>query len=363
MPVKNTLPAAVNEMDFMSERISALVNLTESGDPLISAYFDLCQSKEHLQSKFSHWAIAARVTLNRTERAAFDDAHRDVVNAISEEWPEETRGLAVFSRRGNSQVHMVIPFGALLDTHFDVSSMPSIFPLVQLKDRFNRFVVAIATEDVSRIFEVTLGAVSEAILARRPELGGQLGREWGREHFHQKKRENDLKFHRDQVTIITNLMAKRGHNHLILAGNSKHVAGLREALPKSISAQLVGELHKTPSGGDYSAVLEQAIDTFIEVERSESRDTVQRLHEQVRREALAVVGVDASRDAIIGGYAAELVISEELPAAKREELTHLATARNLAIEVCEGDELLATHGGVGCLLRYRPAFIPSNMES
>jgi hypothetical protein len=51
------------------------------------------------------------------------------------------------------------------------------------------------------------------------------------------------------------------------------------------------------------------------------------------------------------------VISEELPKAGREELTRLATARDLSIEVCEGDELLATHGGVGCLLRYRPEFL------
>jgi hypothetical protein len=266
--------------------------------------------------------------------------------------------VAVFSRQGENPLHLVLPFSAALDLHFDASSRPAIFPLVQLKDRFHRFVVVIATDDVSRIFEVTLGAVSEAILTQRPEIGGRLGREWGREHFHQRKRESDHKFHRDQVTIITNLMARRGHNHLILAGNPRHVSGLREVLPKHIGARVVGELLKTPSGGDCSTVLEQAIDTFVEAERAESRDTVSRLHEQVRRGGLAVVGVDPSRAAILGGYAAELVISEELPTAGREELTRLATAGNLAIEVCEGDELLAAHGGVGCLLRYRPEFLP-----
>jgi hypothetical protein len=103
-------------------------------------------------------------------------------------------------------------------------------------------------------------------------------------------------------------------------------------------------------------VLEQAVATFIEAERAESHDTVTRLHEQVCREALAVVGVARSREAILGGYAAELVISEELPGHEREELIRLATTHDLPIEVCEEDELLATHGGVGCLLRYRPDF-------
>jgi ribosomal protein L30E len=105
-------------------------------------------------------------------------------------------------------------------------------------------------------------------------------------------------------------------------------------------------------------VLDQAVEKFIEAESAESHSTVERLHEHVRRQALAVVGVENSRDAIVGGYAAELVISEELPNAAREELTRLATVRNLPIEVCEGDELLATHGGVGCLLRYRPVALP-----
>jgi hypothetical protein len=252
---------------------------------------------------------------------------------------------------------LVVPFSVEMDLHFDVAYLPSIFPLVQLKDRFHRFVVVISTDEASRIFEVTLGAVSEALLTQRPELGERIGREWGRERFHQRKRESDQKFHRDQVSIITNLMSKRGYNHLILGGNPRHVSALREMLPKHIGTRLVGELFKTPPGGDYSSVLEQAIDTFVEAERAESRTTVVRLHEQVRREGLAVVGVPRSRDAILGGYAAELVISEELPVTEREELTRLATARNLTIEVCEGDELLATHGGVGCLLRYRPAHL------
>ncbi len=357
MPMKNPNQATMNEMQVLRGHIAELAVVPESDAPVISAYLDLSEPRDALRSRLSAWATAARSTLPVKQRRAFDEARHEIEMVILKDWPESSRSIAVFSRRGAQPFLRVMPFSATLDTHFDASPLPSIFPLVQLKDRFHRFIVVIATDDNSRIYEVTLGAVSEEILTLRPELGGRLGREWGREHFHQKKRESDRLFHRDQVTIITNLMSKRGHNHLILAGTPRHVSGLREALPKHIGTRLVGELYKTPSGGDCSVVLEQAIETFIEAERAESRDTVTRLHEQVRREALAVVGVDHSRDAILGGYAAELVISEELAVADREDLVRLATARDLPIEVCEGDELLATHGGVGCLLRYRPDFL------
>ncbi len=355
--MKTPNQTTLNELEVLRGHISQLALVSESEAPVISAYFDLCQPVDALRSRLNDWSAAARTTFPSDQRRAFDESRHEVGHAILKDWPESCRSLAVFARSGSNPILRVMPFSATLDTHFQASPLPSIFPLVQLKDRFHRFVVVIATDENSRIFEVTLGAVSEDILTIRPEFGSRLGRDWGREHFHQKKRESDRLFHRDQVTIITNLMSRRGHNHLILAGNPRHVAGLRDALPKHIATRLVGELYKMPSGGDCSVVLEQAVATFIEAERAESHDTVTRLHEQVCREALAVVGVACSRDAILGGYAAELVISEELTVADRENLVRLATASDLPIEVCEGDELLATHGGVGCLLRYRPDFL------
>jgi hypothetical protein len=47
----------------------------------------------------------------------------------------------------------------------------------------------------------------------------------------------------------------------------------------------------------------------------------------------------------------KLVISEELPHADGELPVRLAISHDLPIEVCEGDEILLGHGGVGCLLR------------
>jgi peptide subunit release factor 1 (eRF1) len=164
------------------------------------------------------------------------------------------------------------------------------------------------------------------------------------------------------VEIITRLMARRGLNHLILAGQPRHVAALREMLPKHIEARVVGAVFRSPSGHDCSPVLEQAIHTFIEAEQIESRTTVERLHEQVRRRGLAVVGIHACRRAIQSGAAAELIISEQLPLPDREDLVRLATAAKIPIEVCENDDLLHQHGGVGCLLRFQPVIEPAADE-
>lgn len=337
----------------LRRHIAALAALPESDEPMISAYFDLRSPIESIRASFTMWAIAARNTLPKTARPWFDDSKSEIQNMLRQEWPEHVQSVAAFSRAGDHPMLMVLPFNASMESHFEVSGRPSIFPLVQLKDRFHRFVLVICTEETGRIVEMTLGAVSEEILTKRPEAAGRLGRQWSREHFHQRRQEDTRRFIRDQVDIITNLMARRGLNHLILAGHPRHISPLREQLPKHIQSRVVGSVFHAPNGHDYSPLLQQAIDAFVQAEQDESKSTVERLHEQVRRQGLAVVGIHACRQAIEHGAASELVISEELPLADREELVRLATTLDLTIEVCEGDELLQSHGGVGCLLRYR----------
>lgn len=349
--------SACFENQSFQNQLLELAALPETADPILSVYLDLRQSLPTLRANLMAWSDAARITLPAAKRASFDAARGELAGVFAQEWPENLRSVVAFYRAGASPFSRVMSFGATMESHFSCEGLPAIFPLVQMKDRFHRFVVVISTEESSRIFEISLGAISEQVLATRPAIEQRIGREWTREHFHQKKRETDRRFLRDQVAIISSLMGKRGLNHLILAGHSRHVSALRTALPKELAEQVSETVIHGPNGRDYSAVLEEAVEAFIEVEENESRSTVKRLHEQVSRGGLAVVGVDGVRDAMRQGAASELVISEELPIPVREDLVRLATTLSLGIEVCEGDELLNSHGGVGCLLRYRMEFV------
>jgi len=354
MPATTTTRPHVKDLVSLRRHLTALATLPMTPAPVISAFLDLRYPVDSQHSAFNQWFHAARATLNTAERPLFDAARADVETLLRQSWPESVNSVAVFARAGETPLLLALPFAAHMEMSFHTGPMPTIFPLVQLKDRFHRFVVAISSDDSSRIFEITLGAISEQILAVRPEMHQRVGREWTREHYNQRKREHDKRFLKDQVAILTSLMEKRGLNHLILAGNQRAVSALHAALPKDLQSRVADSVFRSPRGQDYSEVLEEAVSTFIEIEQNESRSTVQTLHERVRRNGLAVVGIHASREAMVNGAASELVISEELPEADREELVRMATTLELPVEVCEGDELLASHGGVGCLLRYRP---------
>ncbi len=349
-PSSNQSPSE-NSMLAMRRCITTLADLPESASPVISAYFDLRQPKLELISSFCLWAAAARGTLLRDERESFDASRQEVLTTLDRA-KLDLQGLAVFSRCGKHPFSLEHPFSIPIDTHFEVSKLPAIFPLIQMKDRFHRFVVVICGEDHGRIIEMTLGSVSQEILTNRPMSDDHLGRQFSREHYHQRRLEDNRSFIKEKVRIISNLVARRGLNHLILAGHPRQISALRDQLPDHLQSRVAASIFQVPNQLDHSPLLEAAVQKFIQFEQQESRNTVQRLHDQVRRRGLAVVGIHPCRRALETGAAAELVISEELHTADREELVRLAAARDLPIEVCEGDELLQEHGGVGCLLRH-----------
>lgn len=349
-------------MKSLRRNIVALASLPETESPVISAYFDTAEAPEAMRLMLGIWSSSVRSTFCKSHQQDFEEAKRSVLDVIADGWPPGSRSLAVFARGGDSPMKIVVPLGARIEPSFHASELPVIFPLIQAKDRFHRYVIAICSEESARILEVTLGAVSEELLAKTPELRTRLGREWTREHYHHQKKERHRRFVREKVEIISDLMSRRGHNHLMLAGHPRYVNRLKDALPKHLAARVVGEISKSPNGKDCSSILEESLDAFVAAEYQESLQNVERLHQEIRRGGLGVVGIEESLNAVREGSADLLVISENLPDEERESLVRLATLRDVSIEVCEDDPLIDDYGGVGCLLRYRPEFAKGWVE-
>ena len=346
----------LKEIQTLRRHIIALASLPETHDPVISAYFDLTDPVESQRFLMDVWASGVRRTFTGERRASFESTLAKIRENMTPGLDPGTRGLAIFARSGDYPLLMVIPLGGTMESSFHSGPLPVIFPLVQTQDRFHRFVAVISTEESARICEITLGSVSEELLATTPGIRERIGREWTREHYHHQKRERDRRFLHEKVEIIDRLMSRRGHNHLILAGHPRFIKPLREALPKRWQECIVGEVPRAPNGNDASEVLNEVIQAFVNAEFAESVSNVERLHEEVRTGGLAVLGIDACLPALTHNVADMLVISENLDQEDREELVRLASTRGISIEVCEEDPLLDDSGGVGCLLRYKPDY-------
>lgn len=344
---------------LLRKHILTLAGLAESDSPVISAYLDLQQPHAMARADFRAWASMVRQTFGSQQRRDFDDAVEEI-----EAWLPQAqgRGAAVFARWGEHPMMLPMNFDAPLETHFHVGPYPVIYPLVELKDRFNRFVVVITTAESAKIIEVNLGAHSVELLTDRPALRTRIGREWTRQHYMNHRRDRERAFLKEKVAVIRSLMAKRGHNSLIVAGDPRWVSSLVEALPKALQDKVVSEIKTGFADYRLGEIMDLAVEAFLKAEHEESLGTVDRLVEAVRAGRLAAIGSPATLRALREGRVSELVISTSLLHDEREELIRLASKQGLAIETVQDCSLLDAHGGVGALLRYEAPSVETIVE-
>lgn len=258
---------------------------------------------------------------------------------------------------------MPLSFRVPMENLFRVDSRPGIYPLVEIKDRFNRFVVVMTNRESARVVEMTLGDTSLALLTERPEVKARHGREWTREHYLSNNRERDKRFVKEKVALIEQLMSKRGHNALIMVGEPRYVNRLQSSLPKHLQHKVVDHIRTGISDERLQPILEGAIETYLRVEDKESESAVKRLFRFYRTNGLGVFGIEATTDALSVGQAEELIISSSLPFRKREKLVRMACQFGIPIETVRNSPLLDDQGGVGAVLRYASSPLPSNHQT
>jgi peptide subunit release factor 1 (eRF1) len=296
----------------------------------------------------------------------------------------ESLGAVVFSRSGDQDFFFDLQFRVPLPTWIAVDSTPNIYHLVELKDTYHRYVVVLVNEHNTRILEVHLGSITEALSAKRPELRDRAGRGWTHEHYQSYRRERSHRYAKEIAGFLDGVMSKGGYGHLILAGTPKITALLQQALPKRLTSRLI-DVVPAAANDRTSDVLRATLASFVEKEQQESLAAVERLQNEICSHGLAVAGSRASFQALKCGQVDLLVMATEYqpepawictdchsaevqlsrPAVcprcggpgireldLKEELVRLAALNGCAVEIVHSSEILMRLGGVGCLLRF-----------
>jgi hypothetical protein len=341
------------EIRQLQNQLRTLIELEETESPVVSYFLD-CEDPDGYRI-LSEQATAARKALDRDQRRAFDRALDRIEDHVPWKLDESTRSVAVFARSGSSPLFLVMEFEATLATRLYVDSTPAVFPLVELKDNYHRYVLMICSEDSARVLEVSLGSVTREIWSRRPELRERVGREWTQLHYQNHRRDRTERFIKEKIALVERIVASGGHTHLMLAGSSRSVARARKLLPKHLERILVDTIPASARDRSDDIVV-ATLSSFIEHEERESLAAVSLLRQELRRGGLAVCGYGDSCEALERGQADQLIIlagGGKTQTAQREELTRLAVQNDVHVEVVQHSEELAELGGVGCLLRYQ----------
>ena len=166
------------DIQTLQKHVLTLATIEETDAPMVSCYLNLETGLAAARRILDERVRLLRKTLPALQRDSFDQALLRIDSRLASGFRAESLGAAAFSRSGDNEFFLDLEFRVPLPTWVAVSSTPNIYHLVELKDTYHRYVLVLVNEHNTRILEVHLGAITEALWAKRPELRERVGRGW-----------------------------------------------------------------------------------------------------------------------------------------------------------------------------------------
>ena len=372
------------DIQTLQKHVLTLATLEETNAPVVSCYLNLEKGPDAARRVLDERVRLLRMTIPLPHRDAFEQALAQIYTRLAVGFRPESLGAALFARDGGQDFFLDLEFRVPLPNWIAVNATPNIYHLVELKDTYHRYVVVLMNQHATRILEVHLGSVTEALWAKRPDLRARVGREWTQEHYQSHRRERSHQYAIEIARFVDGVVSKGRYGHLILAGAPKMLALLRPALPKRLASKLIDVVPAAPNDR-ISDVVSATLASFIEEEQRESLAAVEKLQTAICSHGLAVAGSRASIQALKCRQVDLLVMATEYvpePAWTcegcetvevqtcrpgvcpvcgskktreldlKEELVRRAELAGCSIEIVHDSDILMGLGGVGCLLRF-----------
>ncbi len=294
------------------------------------------------------------------------------------------KGLVLLSSLRNSfwkEYHLSAP----VRSELVVDKCPYMTPLLNIIDRYQRYVIALVDKESARIFVVHLGEIVEYGEVHTADIPGRH-KKGGWFALSQNHYERHIKFHvglhlNDVVKKLDSFMTGEGISGLLMGGSDEAVAMTRNMLSAPVAARIIGSFQAEMLAPD-DEILAKAESVISECEKKKKEDTVDRLVSQALKNDHAALGVENVLNALHEGRVMKLVFLRDYNPAgyacrkcralgiqdlkqcpycrgemeKTNCLTDLAAQRAVeqgaTVEVVSVSKTLADSGGIGAFLRF-----------
>ena len=394
---QETLPM---ERKNLQEHIQTLATLEEAEAPVISCYLSLEGSNdEWLQL---HERVGVIRTCQRgKQREYFSAAFNRVEDYIANRLLPDARGAAIFSREGEAPFFLPLQFRAPLPTTLSIDSLPNIFPLVELSEKRERYIILFVCADYSRILEVNFGGFIKQLWAQNARLSEKFSKKASKQHYQSCDPQQSTQ---EKIAILEKIFAKSDDSHLILAGDQHLTSQIKTLLPENIKARLV-DIIAASAQDRISKVVATTLKSLVKYEQEKGIAAAEAFKRQIDIDGPAVAGTEKTFTALMKGTADVLLFSQDYDPGIgwtcnrcgrfavtidnsvfcktckmrqqcfstksshlidcqvcgnnegrkfdiKEEMVRLAAQNKCKLEILADNHLLCQLGGVGCLLRY-----------
>jgi peptide chain release factor subunit 1 len=372
----------------LRDQLDRLAAFEPTDAPVLSLYLDL-RANQHGRTTYDAFlrktfAERARV-LKGESRKSFDADVERIQAYLGDEVRRSATAVAIFACSAQKDFFEALQLDAPIDDHWlFIGSMPHLYPLARVNDRFPRYAALLADTNAARLFVFGLGATEtqkevKNVKTRKSSMGG-----WSQARYQRHLENFHLQHMKEVVDVLDRVVRDEAIDHIVVSCDAVTKPTLMEQLPKHLAEKIV-DLTKLDINAPEHEVLARTLEALHEHDADTDVAQVERMFDAWNAGGLAVVGPEDTLQALEKGQVEELLIttspellrraatltSDMAPAPVDVETTapngagdsdrhrladhfvvhaHMSAAR---IRFVEDPALLADVGGVGALLRFK----------
>ncbi|MBI1737389.1 MAG: host attachment protein [Candidatus Rokubacteria bacterium] len=315
-------------------RLAALAKWPTHGSPVVSVYLNTRWADEHQRER-------VRIFLKNELRRARDAGRAGAEDldwiesqgrALIEQsaWPD-AHGVALFASRAAGLAE-VLPVRVPFDDAFVVNDVPYLPPLAMVVDETPGALVVFVDGTSARLIPLTSAGAGEELALEAPVEGRHRNGGWAA--LAQGRYQRHIEEHREQhfaavAAAITEWSDRQGAERIVVAGEPRMIAMLREHLSDRVLRKVVG----TVSAARYESarvIVRRAEELLAHVDQSREGEAVDSVLTEAAKGGQAVDGLDGTLEAVNRGSVRHLYVLREFRDFGRVCQTCAALQRGLA---------------------------------
>lgn len=389
MPVSKDESANDAAVSPAEELLDRLADFEPTTFPVLSLYLNMQPDqhgrtpdlKPYLEREFK--ALARTWQPGTPERESFDRDAERIISFLEERIDPSTNGLAVFACSAVNFFEIIQMEAPIAEHRIYVYNQPHLYQLALVDNENPSYAAVLTNANWARIFIFGFGrklqdANVKGKKMHRVKVGG-----WSQARY-QRRVENAQQHHAKEVAEqLARIVREDRVTQVVVAGDSETVPVLMQELPQDIR-ELVVDGPKLARDASEQEIFSATMEKIKEETAKSDAEKVERLLETYRARGLAVVGPEATLEALVNGQVDEMLLSKllektneepvpveaiiapEIPDSKggteSEELREVSLPDLLVTKAKQTDAdivfiqdstLLESVGGVGAFLRWR----------
>jgi peptide chain release factor subunit 1 len=341
-------------MKISHELLRQLARLAETDRTVLSAYLDVGRGWDTVKQFINRESSRLVPLLNKNEKDYFETSLSFMFDYLNEEKTRNSKapGVAFFADLG-ADFTQGIELPTAPEPLLAVDDEAIIFPLALQLDEYEPIGVIMTDASCTRIL-IAAGQVIDDVDSIRGKIHhlSKVGG-WSQMRYQRRRLKQITHFSQDVITKAIEIFNEAGIKRIIIAGRNRMITAIEKELPRVWKEKVIAKVAWDLDTDDKEFL--QKIKPILEqTERNQERYLLQKLVAELRRDGLAVSGIDNTLKALKLGQVDTLFMREGLEITLAEELASLAEATAAYVEFVPRDnKTLEQLGGVGALLRYK----------